>query len=260
MASSEKSSSRPSRGWLPKLVLWSAVIAFGYVYLSSVDREDGSTSAGALLESIAKLSPVPLSSIPGLSKFVEPAGEEAGEVAAKTEEEAPKAVAPKPVSEAESAVFAKSLIKEKEEAVEAVKPTPTHAPATYTAAATQKPVVEAAPAPAVATPSQPAVSQTTPATPRAESQVATAMPPQSPAPSPSAAAVEPGPSAPMPSDWESMEDQRSQMVARYEEMRREADARMRQYWERMRESAPMVGPYGYPAYGPGYAPGYAPSR
>ena len=268
MASSEKSSSRSGIGWLPKLFLWSAVIAFGYVYLTSVDREGGSISASALLESVAKLSPIPISALPGFSKSEDKADEHAAATVVEGDSTAPKSAEPKPVTEAESAVFAKSLMKEEAvaekpaataapEVKEAAKPAPVtvQAPATYAAAATHKPdVVESsAPAPTQAPPASAVASSETPA--------ATPSQAASPSPAPAAVAAEPTqgsmPSS-MPSDWAPVRQQHDQMVARYEAMRREADERMRQYWERMREAAPAAGPYGYPAYAPGYAPGFYP--
>ncbi len=38
MTDSEKTASRSAFGWLPKLILWGVVIAFGYLYLNSIDQ------------------------------------------------------------------------------------------------------------------------------------------------------------------------------------------------------------------------------
>jgi hypothetical protein len=269
MANSEKSSSRSGLGWLPKLILWAAVIGFGYVYLSSVDREGGAPSASALLESVAKLSPIPISALPGFGDS-ESVPESAPEVAKSEEEAAPKGDSPKPVGAAESAAFAKSLIEEKVDTAksapaEAPKPAPVREPATYAAVAAQKPVAEPtrtapAQAPAAEAPVQPSAPPAT-----VEAPVSAPMPqpfvasPRMPAPAPSASeSGAPTAGLDRAAGWESMRQQRADMVAQYEAMRREADERMRQYWERMRQTMPMAAPYGYPAYGPAYAPGYMP--
>ncbi|MBK1722667.1 hypothetical protein [Thiocystis violacea] len=282
MASSEKTSSRSGIGFLPKLILWSVVIAFGYLYLSSIDREGGGqTTASSLISSISKLSPVPISALPGMSKGEETPAVEA-EVAQADATPSEKASDHKPVSDAESAVFAKSLMKPEaatvepaaEKAVEAVaatgKPEPEPMaprrqveiapPASYSALAAKpqaatpevkarEPVVEAAPVPA----------QSQQAAPAPAAQVAAMPAPVAPVPE-APAGVAMAPASPAPGDWSAMQQQRDQMLAEYEAMRREADQRMRQYWERMRSAAPAM-PYGYPGYAPGYAPGvYAPPR
>jgi hypothetical protein len=268
MASSEeKSSSRSGLGWFPKLILWAAVIAFGYIYLSSVDREGGGTTASSMLDSIAKLSPVSLSSLPGFSDKEEAAAEVA------QADEAPKTEpVTKPVAPAESAAFTRALVSDKPEssAVETPKPT-LQPPVTYAAAAlkapaesTSAPVASApaeksAPAPAVSTPveqpvSAPVASRPMPA-PTAVQPEPMSPPPAMPEPS------ERAPMSRMPaSEWAAMrEQQRTEMMAQYEAMRREADERMRQYWGQMRESMPMpAAPYGHPGHAPGYMPGYAP--
>lgn len=255
MASSEKTSSRSGLGWFPKLFLWTAVIAFGYVYLNSVDRDGIRNTASSILDSIAKLSPIPISALPGSSHEQKTA--EAGAEVAKGVE-APRDAGRKPVNEAESAVFAKSLVKDDAVAAKPVEtpvvemPTaaPVQPPAKYETAAA-KPAVEpvAAPVQPVSVPTGAAVAQ---------AQAAPVTPPQV---APAVAAAQGSPAAQgAPGGWESMEQQRAEMQARYEAMRRESDERMRAYWARMRESMPAVaGPFGYPGYG--YAPGvYAPPR
>ncbi|MBK1654314.1 hypothetical protein [Allochromatium vinosum] len=269
MASSEeKSSSRSGLGWFPKLILWAAVIGFGYVYLSSVDREGGGTTASSMLDSIAKLSPVSLSSLPGFSDKEESA---ADSVEVAEGDEALKTEAVKPVAQTESAAFARSLANDKPEpSAEAPKSVP-QPPVSYATAALKVPAESAsvpaeAPAPAPA-PVAPTVSAT--AEPPASAPVAAApsMPaPSAAQPAPMSPSVMPAPGerAPMTrmpaSEWMAQrEQQRAEMMAQYEAMRREADERMRQYWGQMREAMPMHGvPYAHPGYAPGYMPGYAP--
>ncbi|MTW21524.1 hypothetical protein [Allochromatium palmeri] len=262
MASSEEQKpSRSGLGWFPKLILWGAVIAFGYVYLSSVDREGGGTTASSLLDSVAKLSPISLSSIPGFSDQEEGAAEPV-EVA-KTEE-APPAETAKPVAQTESAAFTRALVSDQTEVSKAAPPPP----ATYAAVA-MKPASEPAPAPAEKTAPAP-VEKAAPAqvaeAPSAQpsrlqmsAPVASQPAPVAPAPA-MPAPVESAPAAGMSAnDWAAMrQQQRAEMMAQYEAMRREADQRMRQYWEQRREAMPMAAPYGYPGYAPGYMPGYAP--
>lgn len=269
MASSEeKSSSRSGLGWFPKLILWVAVIGFGYVYLSSVDREGGGTTASAMLDSITKLSPVSLSSLPGFSDK-EGVAAESPQVAQA--DESPKTEADKPVAQTESAAFARALVSDKpESSSEAPKPTP-QPPVSYASAALKAPA-EPAPAPAapapvekpaqapsaptVSTPVEQPASAPVVAAPAAAQPEPMSPPPAMPAPS------ERAPMARMPAnEWAAQrEQQRAEMMAQYEAMRREADERMRQYWEQMRGAMPMPAmPYGHPgAYAPGYMPGYAP--
>ena len=263
MASSEeKSSSRSGLGWFPKLILWVAVMAFGYVYLSSVDREDGGTTASSMLDSIAKLSPVSLSSLPGFSdKKEESAGESAEAIQAH---ETPKT---------ESAASAHALVSDKPDAAasgpaqvaETPKTVP-QPPVSYAAAALKMPA-DASSAPAVsASPEQPApVAPDVSAAVEPAASVATAPAGTQPESMLPPAMPVPGESAPVArrpaSEWAAMrEQQRAEMMARYEAMRREADERMRQYWGQMPEARlmPPAVPYGYPGYAPGYMPGYAP--
>ncbi|MCK7576191.1 MAG: hypothetical protein MZV65_10010 [Chromatiales bacterium] len=262
MASSEeKSSSRSGLGWFPKLILWVAVIGFGYVYLSSVDREGGGTTASAMLDSIAKLSPVSLSSLPGFSDKEESAAESI-EVAQAAE--APKAEAAKPVAQTESAAFARALVSDKPvESAEAPKPAP-QPPVSYASAALKAPTESAsAPAPA----EKPAQAPSAPTAPAPVEQPASAPIAAQPEPlSPPPAMPAPSERAPMTrmpaNEWAAQrEQQRAEMMAQYEAMRREADERMRQYWGQMREAMPMpmpAVPYAHPGYAPGYMPGYAP--
>lgn len=275
-SSEEQKPSRSGLGWVPKLILWVAVIGFGYVYLSSVDREGGGTTASAMLDSIAKLSPVSLSSLPGFSDKGESATEST-EVAQA--DEAPKTEAIKPVAQTESAAFTRTLVSDKPEAT-AAKPAESAAapesapqpPVTYAAAAlktpaesTSAPVAQAPVAPAVSAPVEPPA--TAPVAPAPTMPAPTAAQPEPPM-SPPPAMPAPGEQARMTaSEWAAMrEQQRAERMAQYEAMRREADARMRQYWGQMRETMPMMpaAPYGHPGYAPGYmpmpgyAPGYAP--
>jgi hypothetical protein len=269
--SEEKKPARSGLGWFPKLILWAAVIGFGYVYLSSVDREGGGTTAASMLDSIAKLSPVSLSSLPGFSDKEESATEST-EVAQA--DAAPKTETPaKPVAQTESAAYTRALASDKPtESAEAPKPAP-QPPVSYATAALKAPA-ESAPAPAPAekpapAPAAPMVSA--PVEPPASAPVAVA--PSAPAPQAAQSApMSPPPVMPAPSErapmtrmpaneWAAQrEQQRAEMMAQYEAMRREADERMRQYWGQMREAMPMPAvPYGHPgAYAPGYMPGYAP--
>ena len=253
MADSETTASRSVFGWLPKLILWGVVIAFGYLYLSSIDQQEGGSSV-SLLEKIAQLSPIPISALPGSeSKSVpvtesqimaspveqSPVAEHSGSMAPET----PKALhettqiqESQPVNDAESAVFAKSLM--------STEPmTPPAAVPQKSVAQPQVPVLDQQTPRAVAPPPMPASVQSAPP--------AWAMPPRM-------APENPSPSVRQaPYDWEAMERQQAQMRAEYAAMRREADERMRQYWEGMRSSAPVAGPYGYPGYPSGYGSGVA---
>ncbi|QGU32289.1 hypothetical protein [Thermochromatium tepidum] len=293
--SEEKKPSRSGLGWFPKLILWAAVIGFGYVYLSSVDRESGTITASSMLDSIAKLNPVPLSSLPGFSGKEEPAAELSK--TDQTENTASKTEAPaKPVAQTEGTAKPTTST-ETPKAVEASRPAPQPpvsyasvalkapaepAPAPAAPATTEKPAptapgaatTEKPAAPAVVATEKPAPAPTAPAAattekPAAPAVVATEKPAPAPqasqsAPmSPPAAIPAPGESTPMarmPSpEWAAQrEQQRAEMMAQYEAMRRAADEWRRQYWDRMRESMPMpmpVMPYGYPVYAPGYVPG-----
>jgi hypothetical protein len=263
MASSEeKSSSRSGLGWFPKLILWVAVIGFGYVYLSSVDREGGTTTASSLLDSVAKLSPVSLSSLPGFSDKEESAAEPA-EVAQANEASKTEAAA-KPVAQTASSFTPPKV-------AETTKPT--QPPVTYAAAALKAPV-EPTPAPAATPAEKPAPAPAAPTVSAPVEQPASA-PIAAALPAPIAAQPEPmspppvmpapGEQAPMAarmpaSEWAAMrEQQRTERMAQYEAMRRETDERMRQYWGQMREAMPMpTVPYGYQGYAPGYMPGYVP--
>jgi len=252
MANADNAAPRSSLGWLPKLVLWGVVIAFGYLYLSSIDREEGKPTAAAFMDSLAKLSPVPIKVLPNDHEGEASSGEETAAAEESPATEEPKVVATsvaeerKPVREAESSVFANSLIKQQ-------------APAS--AAVEQKVEAPVSAAPAASAPGF--MSQPRPMAP------AFAAP--APAPAQEAPAVADAPSQQMPSSsvpagsygWEAASKRRAEMMARYEAMRREADARMRQQWEQMRTYAPPVPyGYGYPGYGPAvYPPGvYAPAQ
>ncbi|WP_295407389.1 hypothetical protein [uncultured Thiocystis sp.] len=249
MADSETTVPRSTFGWLPKLILWGVVIAFGYLYLNSIDKQDGGSSA-SLLEKIARLSPIPISALPGSASKSAPVVESQA-IASPVQQqpvaehpvsrvpETPKAVVEttpfqesRPVNEAESAVFAKSLMNE--------------APAAPPPAVARK-TVEQPPVPA-------------PDQRMTNAAVVPSMPESAQSAAPPAWAVPPmmdsvPPVRQAPYDWESMARQRAQMQAEYAAMRREADERMRQYWEGMRNSAPVAGPYGYPGYPAGYGPG-----
>ncbi|AFL75042.1 hypothetical protein [Thiocystis violascens] len=249
MADSETTASRSTFGWLPKLILWAVVIAFGYLYLNSIDQEEGGSST-SLLEKIAQLSPIPISALPGSASKSDPAAESqvmaspaqqspAAEYPVSKAPETPKAQESRPVNEAESAVFARSLMNE--------------APATAPAAV-QRQTVEQPRVPAFdRRMTNDAVAPSMPESAQSAAPPAWAVPPMM-APEESTPPVRQA-----PYDWESMARQQARMQAEYAAMRREADERMRQYWEGM--SAPAAGPYGYPGYPAGYGPGaVAPQR
>ena len=244
MATSEKARSRSGSGWLPRLILGAVVIGFGYLYLASSEREGGGASTAALLESIAKLSPIPIKALPLSEDTVTAADRPVAPVKADEPAARPAtAMTPQPVDETESSVFARSLIQ--------TSPVP--------AADSRQGAPEAAPA-AVSPP--PAVAQT-PVLP--QPSPAPAMPYAPGAPGSQGGAIaqpEYASDAGRADGWDPMARERAQILAQYEAMRREADQRMRQGWDQMRSYAPPVaGPYGYPAYGPGYLPGpYAPIR
>lgn len=157
--SEEKKPARSGLGWFPKLILWAAVIGFGYVYLSSVDREGGGTTAASMLDSIAKLSPVSLSSLPGFSDKDESAAESTETAQADA---APKTEAPaKPVAQTESAAYARALASDKPaESAEAPKPA-SQPPVSYASAALKAPA-ESAPAPTPAPAEKPASAPAAP--------------------------------------------------------------------------------------------------
>ncbi|MFD2110428.1 hypothetical protein [Thiorhodococcus fuscus] len=243
MANADNAAPRSSLGWLPKLVLWGVVIAFGYLYLSSIDREEGKPTAAAFMDSLAKLSPVPIKVLPN---------DHEGKASEAAEE--PKVVATtvveehKPVREAESSVFANSLIKQQAPAP-AVAEQPAEPPAA--------PAPGFMPQPMPVTPAFAAPAQ-------AQAQVPAQVPAQeAPAVADDARQQMPSPVPAGSYGWEAANKRRAEMMARYEAMRREADARMRQQWEQMRAYAPPVPyGYGYPGYGPAaYPPGvYAPAQ
>ena len=235
MADSENTKPRSSFGWLPKLILWGVVIAFGYLYLNSIDKQGGDLST-SLLEKISQLSPIPISALPGVAPKPDPAPVAESKVA-ETPVAAPPAVkipdavkAPvetmavqdsRPVNDAESAVFANSLMNK----------APVTAPPVAPAMEQQAPVAMTAP-PLPARPAQ------------APSRM---MPPENDLP----------PARQAPYDWEAMARQQAIMQAQYEAMQRAEDERMRQYWARMRSAMPVAGPYGDPGYPAGYGPGVA---
>lgn len=241
MTASETTSSRSTFGWLPKLILWGIVIAFGYLYLSSIDRQSGDSSP-SFLETISKLSPIPISALPGMGSKSTPAAESqvaesqvnvnpAPENPASKTPDVVQAPAEKtqaqaqdthPVNQAESAVFANSLMNTEREAEQAPAAVPQ-----AQAVAQQAPAAVTAPL--------------APTSPKSASALPEPRQPQ--------AAV------PYDYDWDAMARQQASIQAHYEAMRREADERMRQYWEHMRASAPVAMPYGYPGYPSGYAPG-----
>lgn len=282
-SSDEKATPRKGLGWFPKLILWAAVFAFGYVYLSSVDREDGGIREGSMLDTLAKLSPVSLESL-GL------ANKEEGQAAAEqtqapaTSQPTAKAETDRPAGSSEPAKTpapSETSASSKISAPPAESaPRPLPPPINYEALAvkpTPKPVEQptaaVAPSPSAATAVQvPTVVQQAPVAeapqPRTESPgvAAASVPPAASAPSAPAPMPEQVPFVPQPSatgsqdDWASLHQQRrAEMMARYEAMRREAEERMRRQWEERRQSMPPVyPPYPYPGYGPGYWPGYAP--
>lgn len=258
MADSENTAPRSRFGWLPKLILWSVVIAFGYLYLHSIDQQEGDSSK-SLLEKISELSPIPISALPGLGFKSTPATQEqvvespvqANPVAEQpvskvadtantaVEVETAKVQDSQPANQAESSVFANSLMNKDTSMAPAAGQQAAVAPPKAPAMQQQVPV-------AMTPPSAPANAQPAPPVPAAS----TMMAPENRFPQAQGA----------PYDWDAMARQQAQMQTQYEAMRREADERMRQYWERMRDSGPTM-PYGYPGYPAGYGPGAtAPQR
>lgn len=265
MASSEHTSSRSGLGWLPKLILWVVVIGFGYLYLSSIDREDEQSSS--LLESVVKLSPIPISALPGMPKT-----EEAAVTPPETQEKVAESADAEPVSDAESAVLAKPLIKQEPASQETIAEQPvatdsapvatTEQSAPVAAApqqlATAQPAPESAPAPSSPSPTQ-TVPSATPPPQQAATDQATHQDLSTPLHTDAVQTQTQRDANAAIDQWRAMQQQQhEQMVAHYAAMRREADERMREYWARMRSVAPNVPYYGYPAQGPGYGPGYAP--
>ena len=251
MADSETTVSRSTFGWLPKLILWGVVIAFGYLYLSSIDQQEGGSST-SLLEKIAQLSPIPISALPGSASKSAPAAENQVMASPVQQQpvaqppvdrapETPKAQESRPVNDAESAVFAKSLMNE----------APATAPAPIQSKTVEQPSVPAPDRRMTNVPVAPSMPESEPSAAPPAWAVPPMMAPENSAP----------PARQAPYDWESMARQQARMQAEYAAMRREADERMRQYWEGMRGSAPAAGPYGYPGYPAGYGPGtVAPQR
>lgn len=152
-------------------------------------------------------------------------------------EELARGAEPAPVEQAETAVFAESVMRE----------TPTAAPAP-----------EATPPTAV---ESPAVAREPVLAPETASRV-----PLIPQPRFREDAAAP-PSAPWPAGQAELERQQAaiaeyqaRMQAEYENRRRAAEAQARAYWESMQNAAPAAAypGYGAPQYAPGYTPGYAP--
>ncbi|WP_172452636.1 hypothetical protein [Chromatium okenii] len=248
MADAEKTKTkakpRSTFGWFPKLILWGVVITFGYLYLSSLDQQDGELSA-SLLAKINEISPIPISALPGMgekspaaeSRTVAPAPA-AETFSHKTVEPTKPAAAPAPVVHP----------------VNTAESTPSTNTSVNQAAAPAQPVTPAAvPAPVAAAP-QPAPAAMTPPPAPVAAPAPPATTAQQAAPAP-ANQMPPAPAAPA-YNWEAMARHQAMMQAQYAAMQREADARMREYWERMQSApAPANVPYGYPGYPAGYLPG-----
>ena len=174
----------------------------------------------------AKENPVAANPVPASPAVTHPVAQSAAQAPVMTApvvaatSPAAAANSQQPVNQAESAVFANSLMRQETAPNNVASPSP----------------------------SAPATQQQTPAV----SQQMPVMPPQSPvAAAPSAMT----PSAQTAPDWNYMAQQRAMIQAQYEAMRREADARMRQYWSNVRAAGSppaMPYPYGYPAYPAGY--------
>lgn len=262
MTDPQTATSRPAFGWLPKLILWGIVLAFGYLYLTSIDRTTGDEGSLSLLDQITRLSPIPISALPGMAPKAPPAPVAPVAENAVSEHPVPKtpdaekiqidtakAQDSRPVNEAESSVFANSLMNKAPVAAPQTVVAQAQAPAIEQPVAQQEtPVVATEPLPSVTPPPAPSVEAAAPQ--RVERRLPSDRHPAAPE---------------MPYDWEAMAWQQAMMQrqyeAQYEAMRREADERMRQYWERLRSSAPVAMPYGYPGYPAGYAPGvFEPQR
>ncbi len=283
MASSEKTASRSGLGWMPKLILWIVVIAFGYLYLSSIEREDVQPSP--LLESASQLSPAPISASPAASTE-EAAASTAPTEAAQPPEKTAQSTDTTPVSDAESTVFAKSLTAQQPASEQAAtQNAPEALTEQKTVEATQTPAKlepdettaqqdEAMAQPGQAISAQPASDsdtaqsdsanhsasqpQATSGAPQHSEEAQAAQQPQS---AQTDAQYDAASQRFTPSDdWAAMQQQHEHMLAYYEALRRAADERMRmrEYWARMRPMAPSTPPYGYPVYGSSYGPGVIP--
>ncbi len=289
MGNAENAPTRSAFRWVPRLVLLGVVVAFGYLYLHSVEKQgvdkQAVDSAPSIVESAAELSPLPISALPETQYGSRPskadeAGAAAGAtvdagvdpIAEVTETDQP-AVASKvvsesrPVKETESAVFADSLMgvetpPKQASASAAVSPSPEVPLA--------EPLSSLASSPAMMAPPAPASWPAEPRQERAERPLAEAlaMPGQVASP-PSQEKVEPALEVAVAEAGESlnqrpalareaMEQRRARALARHEAMRRVARERMRRHVERMQFYGPVGVPYGYPGYMAGSMPGYAP--
>ncbi|MBK1693721.1 hypothetical protein CKO09_03055 [Chromatium weissei] len=250
--SKTKAKPRSTFGWFPKLILWGVVITFGYLYLSSLDQQDGELSA-TLLAKINEISPIPISALPGMGEK-SPATETPAAAPApverkaapetfthKTAEPAKPVAAPAPASVDHSSKFTESTASTSTPVSETAAPVQPQPAAPVSVASQPQASVAMTPPPSSTATSAPSVAAPQPVAPSSTNQ----MPPASAMPS---------------YNWEAMAQHQAMMQARYAEMQREANARMREYWERMQSApapapAPAMVPYGYPNYPAGYLPG-----
>lgn len=273
MSTQDSAASGNGIGFLPKLILWTLVIVFGALYLSSAKRhadESAAASAGAA-DAVAAQPAVPVGAGSGAQSAA--GGESVGESGAA------------PVQAAESAAFARTLMDgQAPQAPEGERPAAADAAGQGVQGVHRLEAGVPAPdsnvaravgaVPAVTAP----VSLQTPAPtgPRVGAEpmapvvpTAPVMPPRAMPAAPFAGGVPVAPVPPMqapavgesvsavpaaaPVAGEGMErGERDRILAEYEAMRRAAEEQMRQQWQRMAVPAP----YGYP----GYAPAPYPAR
>ena len=260
-AADAQEQAKPRMSFLPKLLLWSLVLLFGYLYLGSLERQAGepfmpfTMGGGQSPEAPAPSAAPATASVPtaarpqtAQSQPVEPTAQP--RVAGSS---ASPSANTQDVSEQEAVAFAKAVMTKQAESMVA--------PLQKPAAAQQAPAQTAASAPtAIATPSAPAA-----AAPAQQAQTPAATE-AAPANSPGRPAV----AADAPASAEGWAAQRRvEAEAFYAERRRQAEEAARQHWDamrRMQQPAPwQAAPAGatpYGAYRPRQAqpaPGYYPS-
>jgi hypothetical protein len=244
MSTAEAGSAKPGLGWWPKLVLWTLVLVFGVLYLSSVKRNsalDGPVPAieetvGAAAE---VASPAVPPALPSENQVpVAAAGSGGGAEGAGAEPPAAPSKAPEPVSAAESAAFADSLLNK--------APTdqrPDEAPAEVAKPASQPPLeaVNEGPSPLPEASGAGAAAVAEPPTPTQSGDMAPQPPAEQGAPASTGQVAE-----------------RARIIMEYEAMRRAAEEYMRRGWGQPGMPAPTGAPYARPGYG--YGPGVYPAR
>lgn len=74
MATAENVSKQTGLGWVTKLTLWAVVIAFGYLYLSSLDREVTTVASSSSTDAGAATLAAPAEESSGLDRVLEQVG------------------------------------------------------------------------------------------------------------------------------------------------------------------------------------------